>query len=290
MNRSFFVTPLLLILSLGLSAAHAVDTDLLQPFPNATVEQRSEQRTDHYLLALGTHKRVSGDWRLEHSERLAGTLSRVTYRIPDGYSAGEAQRHWLAQLLPAAKTLYSCRGRGCGPSNRWANGVFEVPALYGLDQEQYYDALEFTHDQRRYALALYSVQRGNKRVFSHLDILALDETHRAPLVATAEGLLAQLRDYGSVALAVTVEETQLAALTDALQQNAGLTLYVVGHAYGVEPLAELQRRSLGYAEKLVALLVQRGIKAERVLAQGVGPLAPGAAGRVDRLELVRRSD
>lgn len=288
----FLFLPMLLVTTFAMAAERA--TLQLPVYPNAELQRpASQQPVDEYVLPLGPYQRAAGEWRLEGSERLAGQLRRHTYRIPDGHPPAEVQRFWLTQLQPVTrKILFSCRGRACGPSNQWANSVFNVSELYGPDEQQYYDALELEEDGHRYTLALYTVQRGNRRVYSQLDLLALADSDGVDLSITSNALLTQLRERGSVVLAVlragqtAPESQQVDALVRALQKDSRLRLHVVGHAYGAQPLAELQQRSQAYAQELVTQLGARGIAASRLQAHGVGPLSPGSRGAQDRIELV----
>jgi hypothetical protein len=288
----------ILLLLLIATAVRAAETapPLLPIYQHAELQRPAvEQKVDEYVLPLGAYQRAAGDWRLEDSERLSGRLQRFTYRIPDGHSPAEVQRFWLTQLQPVThKILYSCRGRACGPSNQWANGVFGVSELYGLDEQQHFDALELERDGHRYTLALYTVQRGNRRVFAQLDLLALADSDAVDLSITSNALLTQLRERGSVVLAIlrsdktAPDEDQVDALVRALQKDSRLQLYVVGHAYGAQPLPALQQRAQGYADELVKQLRERGIAAGRLQPHGVGPLAPAMRGQLDRIELVVR--
>ncbi|MDX9873640.1 MAG: DUF4892 domain-containing protein [Spongiibacteraceae bacterium] len=286
-------------LTLLASAALANPTQpLVEPFGPAELERQRVADNQDYLLPLSAWRRAGGDWQLEQSERLTGTLARFTWRIADGYSAAEAHRHWLTALRAVgARSLYGCRGRACGPSNQWANAVFDNRELYGLDGAQWFDALELTEDGHHYAVAIYSVERGNRRVYSHLDIITLDSDR--PLQITADGLLLPLREHGQLVFAQAeaaarepvVADDALAALVQALRKDLSVSLYVVGHSYagtsGAMDVDALQARAQEYADRVVASLVERGIPAQRVQAAGVGPLAPGTLGRVDRIELVR---
>ncbi len=265
---------------------------------HAELQQEQQIATDDYLLALGAWQRAAGEWRLEQSSRLAGDLQRMTFRIAESGDPASVQQLWLEQLRPlATQVLFSCRGRACGPSNQWANKLFGVAELYGPDDQQFYDALELERDGKRYTLALYTVQRGNRRIFSQIDLLTLAD-RTVDLSITSSAVLAQLREQGRVVLALdgadrqSLDEAELTALVRALQKDSQIAIYAVGHAYstagaGDATTAQLNERSLGYAKTLCGQLQQRGIAASRCEPQGVGPLAPGGRG-TDRIELVLR--
>ncbi len=264
---------------------------------HAELQRQQDVATDSYLLALGAWQRATGEWRLEQSSRLAGQLQRMTFRISESGDPAGVQRLWLEQLRPlATQVLFSCRGRACGPSNQWANSLFGVAELYGPDDQQFYDALELQRDGQRYTLALYTVQRGNRRIYSQIDLLALTD-RSVDLSITSSAVLAQWREQGRVVLALdgadrqSLDEAELTALVRALQKDSQIALYAVGHAYsegqGDAPLSSLIERSRGYAEKLCGQLQQRGVAANRCEPHGVGSLAPGGRG-IERIELVVR--
>lgn len=265
---------------------------------HAELQQEQRSATDDYLLALGAWRRAGGEWRLEQSSRLAGELQRMTFRIAESGDAASVQQLWLAQLRPLTmQVLFSCRGRACGPSNQWANKLFGVAELYGPDDQQFYDALELEREGKRYTLALYTVQRGNRRILSQIDLLTLAD-NSVELSITSSAVLAQLREQGRVVLVLdgadrqSLDEAELTALLRALQKDSQISVDAIGHAYstaGAESLsqAQLNERSLGYAKTLCGQLQQRGIAANRCEPQGSGPLAPDGRG-ADRIELVLR--
>lgn len=269
--------------------------DWLTPYPHAELVEERTASVDDYLLALGTYKRLGGVWRPEESQRLRGALQRLTWLVPSGHTAEESHRHWLEALAPfTQRILFRCRGRRCGGSHNWANDVFGIRELYGIDDTQFYDALELERSGQRYVAALYSVQRGNRRVYTQIDLLALSLQQAHALKVTAEALVEQLRASGRVVLATfagdgqELSSEQLQALAGALRKDTRLQLYLVGHAYGDGSLAELEQRGRQYAERTLNTLREQGVDTSRLQPVSVGPLAPGRLGKVDRLELIVR--
>jgi outer membrane protein OmpA-like peptidoglycan-associated protein len=232
---------------------------------------------------------------LEYSERLRGALTRITYQAPDGDSAEAMFAQFAAQLQQQShRVLFECHGRECGSSNAWANQIFDIPKLYGPERYQHYLAAQVDAPQGPLFVALYSIKRGNKRVYTQLDLLQPSDAFRE-LDANPDMLLAQLKQQGFFELSRLSfdEQDQLtvrgAGLLDsmivALQKNARLRLYVVGHMYASQTLERLQRRALIRAQAVVDALVEGGIDVERLSAQGVGPLSPDG-GKNDRVVLV----
>ena len=81
-------------------------------------------------------------------------------------AAGARMREALRAL--GDDVLFRCSGRDCGRSNDWANQVFGQATLYGPDRNQRYVARQW-QDQ---LVSLYVIERGNKRVYAHLQFLA----------------------------------------------------------------------------------------------------------------------
>ena len=145
------------------------DYDGLKRYPLSWIVEYQSETSPDYLLALGKMKKKSGVIAPEASRRLSGQLRQITYRIPDGHSAVEAFDFIVGQLQQQkAEELFRCKSRQCGSSHQWANQVFGVSRLYGVDRTQSYIAVKLGGDY----IAVYSVKRGNKRVYLQLDILS----------------------------------------------------------------------------------------------------------------------
>lgn len=289
------------VLGLWVAASPAMAVpDWLAPYPHADVREQRIDAADDYLLALGQFKRIGGNWQPEQSLRLQGELLRMTWRIPEGHTVDEVHRYWLDDLDPMThRILFTCRGQACGSSHRWAGEVFGVRELAGNDASQRYDVLQLQHAAQPYTAALYTVQRGNQRVYTQLDLLALNDTELDRLWVTPDTLIRRLRGAGSVVLATfpegdgVVPDIQLDALEAALRKDVRLRLEVHGYAYAaVEENVDtsaLQQRAQDYAENLRSRLQERGIDPERVQVVGPDAMPPASFGPVDRIELQRQS-
>lgn len=272
-------------------------------FPGASITDYRQTDNTVYRLPLGRMQRVDGQVAPSRSERLNGDLYRITYEIPDGFTAEDAFEHFREQLLSTDEVAqYECQGRGCGSSNYWANDVFGNRVLYGPVEGQYYMASSYRSSQNGRSVqgyaALYTVTRGNRRVYAHLDFLELpDDASEPPLAVTPDAILRQLEQSQAVAVPrlafnaddELVEDDGIELLVEALQRDALLEVYVVAHlreaGAGLDLLLE---RSTARARAVLDRLLEDGIAAGRVSAHGAGPLAPWCrAGDCDeRVELV----
>lgn len=280
--------------------AGASDSALFQRYSQSKIVGYSQLVTADYLLALGAPKTVNAVMVLEYSERLVGDLTRITYRAPDDYSSEDMFAHFSSQLnqLPH-KVLFECHARKCGSSNEWANRIFNIRKLYGPERYQHYLAVQIDAQQGPLFVALYSIKRGNKRVYTQLDLLQPETGTFRELSVNPDTVLAQFKQQGIFELANLKFDDQdkltgnttvlLDSVIAALQKNSRLKLFVVGHLRTDQGLEVSQQRSLTRAQSVVDVLVQSGIDSQRLSAQGVGPLAPvNQSGSIDRIGLVVR--
>ncbi|TQV67678.1 DUF4892 domain-containing protein [Exilibacterium tricleocarpae] len=282
-------------LSAGVQAATTLS---LTGFPNARTVFDTDTGTDDYRLALGAMEKVNNIWRPEQEQRVGGQLHRETVEAPSGFSADEVYQHFLTQLEAMdARELFSCQGRRCGSSNSWANNHFGIKQLYGLDQHQYYGAFEIVGaDRQLYFVALYTVRRGNKRIYGHVEVLHSRTGIEGLIAARPEVIGQQLLQRGFYVLpgfrvgqgGLQQEEQHLQALTAALRKQRLLRVAVVGHDYGDGGEQSRQETALGYARYVRELLIQGGIDEARLEIYGLGSLAPDRrAARNLRVEIVR---
>lgn len=293
-----FLTMLLLVLCQALTAAELS----IQPYQNARIIFQSSATTDDYVFALGSYKKTSGTWRLDRQQRLSGKLTRYTLELPEGHSAAKGFDFYLDQLQNFnLRELFHCVGRDCGTSNSWANNHFKILQLYGLDQFQQYGAYEVINaDAQPFYVALYAVQRGNKRVYMQLDIVHVDRVNDLGIAANPASIIRALDASGYYVFPdliagdnkgevnINIKPTHLQALVEVMNANPGWTFAVVGHDYAPVALNLQQKSSQRYAEQLMAALIEAGIKEDRLAVYGLGGLAPAGRGdRSARVELVK---
>lgn len=274
----------------------------LQSYHNARILFQSVGVTDDYLFALGSYKKISGSWRLDRQQRLSGNLTRYTVELPEGHSASKGFEFYLDQLRNFnLRELFHCAGRDCGTSNSWANNHFKIIQLYGLDQFQQYGAYEVINaDEKPFYVALYAVQRGNKRVYMQLDVVHVDSINELGIAANPASIIRALDSSGYYvfpdllvsdakgAVNIQIKPAHLQALVDVLKSRPEWALAIVGHDYSPVALSAQQKNSQAYAEQLNAELQKAGINAERLASYGIGGLAPAGRGdRTARVELVK---
>lgn len=167
------------LISLLLAATQAIaDTTitqgrLLDVQPQSQVLHQTRAEVNSYLIALGKYRRSRGLWVPEEFLRKAGTLQRLTLELPEYYTEQEAFDHYKNQLPDSSQVLFECSARDCGESNNWANMHFRVKQLYGQNASQLYGVYSWVDaedDSKINYLTLYTVRRGNDRLYTQVDV------------------------------------------------------------------------------------------------------------------------
>ena len=238
-----------------------------------------------YEFVTGRVDRSQRDRRIDSSRRVDAQLVRVTYRAPNGTRYEDVVAYYQSLVAEqGGEIVFTCQGRACGRSTVWANDVFGVKELVAPDSAQFYLAAAIGD---RLA-AIYVVQRGNRRVYAHLDVAQMerDATQMAPASDVAGSLLQQ----GFAVLRVlpasdgaldSTDMEALAALARQLGAVADQALHVVCHLPGAANVALARSRKC--AELAAAGLGEGGVNAAPF---GAGPLLPRSNAPQARLELV----
>ena len=276
---------LAVVLVAGLVTVNSWAGDLaLQMLPGMTEEAvREEDRPLGYDLVLSPVEKIHGKLKIERSVTAHGRLTRLTYRVPAGVAVDKVVAHFRSQVL--GEPLFECEGRDCGRSTLWANQVFGVAELYGLDRNQYY--LAARRDDK--LIGLYVIERGNRKVYVHVDYITVDP----PAENVPEPEIRELARRGYVVLrdVVPAEDgtipaegvAALAGMAPALADLDASRRLVVCHLYGTQPLAQLLASASRCAQRVVDVLDEAG--ADGWQAFGAGPTAP-RKGVGARIELV----
>ncbi len=163
----------LLVLAIPATADNSPD-DLpgLSRYPNARIELKESRDARNYPLISSRLKKVNNEVRAESSDWRDGLLERRVYQLPSGHSSESAYQHMIARLEEmGVKALFKCSSRDCGKSNLWANETFGVATLNGYDRDQFYWLGSRMADKGEEFYVLYTIKRGNRRVYLLIDRL-----------------------------------------------------------------------------------------------------------------------
>ncbi len=291
--QSFRSGQLLLVVSgLLLAAEVRADRSGITPFPGAElIEHQEAGDVASHDWVLGSVERIRGATRVSNELRARGSREQATYLLPSGVGLEEAIDHYREALRAEGTELFDCRGRDCGRSNLWANQIYGQAILYGSDRDQYYISINRPSEPYGELLSVYVVQRGNRRVYAHVDHLEL----AAPLIVdTAPLVVERLQRRGHAVIADVPHDfrgelpsevvDRISRLTDKMQGFRMRELSLTCHVYGAAPVLELKERSLACAEQARAALDPDGELDIQVY--GLGPLAPRGGQAHSRLELI----
>lgn len=189
-----FVIALLLLPLVAMAetdVSNSKDYPVLKRFPASYIVQYKQAVSRDYRQVLGVLEKINGVLRAEKEQRLSGQLTQITYRIPENHTPQEAFDYLYSQIKAKGGTeLFRCTGRECGSSNQWANNIFRYFRLYGVDNSQSYAAFELNGSY----LSLYSVRRGNKRVYLRLDVLENNVSKETPGTAPKSQMSWEVQD------------------------------------------------------------------------------------------------
>lgn len=275
------------------------DHPLIDRFPDSELEDIEVVEDSSYRLVLGTLQRNREEVVPENSLRLRGDVTKLTYQVSQQFSGEDVYEFFRQQMQEKNyEELFSCTGRACGSSNYWANDIFRNRILYGPERNQYFVAMQTTDSATSPAhISLYIITRANRRIYAYLEIVEENVSREVVAIASPE-LLESLNEQGSVVLPgvafssdteLTDNSTLMPAL-ELLQSSPELNFYIVAHLGGDGDLDTLLARSMRRAETVRQQLIELGVQANRLVATGVGPLAPAceAAECAERIELVLR--
>ena len=282
----------LFYLSFGATHAHAAELDI-DPFPGADLERTSSHPSLRaHQFITGPVDKIRRDVRIEKSVRVAGDLERRTYRIPSHERPDEIFEYYQSEIAARGGTIvFDCRGADCGRSTVWANDVLGIPVLAAPINSQFYLAARVPGDATR-LLAVYVVQRGNRRIYAHVEWLATDADITFDANRDLSDELARRgwtivegvnpdRRSGTLDSDALAELDRVAAT---LRSFAREDLVVVCHLGGSPDVAGLIERSTRCATSAAERLTEAGLKATPF---GAGPLMPRPDRANERVEIVR---
>ena len=229
--------------------------------------------------------KIRRDLRIERQVRISATFERTTYRIPSGTPRAEVVDHYV-RLLGSAE-LFACGGRDCGRSNLWANDVFKMAFLYGPDANQYYLAADY----KGHLVSVYIIERGNKRIYAHLEVMkpageisvGLNEKLTERLAGDGFAVIEGVTPRADGTLPVEGEKV-LTDLSAQLNIFNGQRVFLVCHLYGPTRAELLLEAAARCSERAIEILNREG--GPELVGFSAGPLLPRARGAIPRLELV----
>lgn len=229
------------------------DLDIVPRLPDAEIVDYRPAAELERIYPMGSIRKISGQLRFDGQVSARGNATGVTYQLPaerTAYEAFTAAREALQ--TQGAELLFWCQARDCGESSLWANEVFGNAKLYGSDEQQAYLLLRLPEPKADTLVALYSITRGNRRAYLHVEQFD-SAAPLGELMPTSATLLRQLKSTGKLALPRLTgapEDTWLTLLSRGLNLDSSLRAIVSG------PQAQAWRDAL----------ISKGVRAARLEA------------------------
>ncbi|MHA6164544.1 DUF4892 domain-containing protein [Pseudomonas sichuanensis] len=171
--------------------------ELPVPVDAKVVDQRPAVEQER-VYPMGPLRKISGRLRVDDKVESRGQVSSVTYELPVERSAREAFTSARETLQKdGGYPLFWCQGRDCGEASLWANDVFANARLNGGDEQQAFILLRRSAEEADTLVALYSVTRGNRRAYLHVEEFVA-ESALGDILPTAATVLRELRDTGKL--------------------------------------------------------------------------------------------
>ncbi|MCU1716950.1 DUF4892 domain-containing protein [Pseudomonas sp. 5P_3.1_Bac2] len=207
LRTTLVIGAMLLSSSLWADVPGSQDLPILPRLNEAKIVSYQQAAEQERRYPQGAISRISGKLRYERDVLASGALTRLTYELPASHSADEAFAAARTTLQEqGAHMLYWCVGRECGSSSLWANSVFANASLYGADDQQSYALLRLAAPQQDSLLALYSITRGNRRAYLHVEQLD-SSSALGQILPTPATLQRQLKSQGQLQLFGQAEPT-----------------------------------------------------------------------------------
>lgn len=274
--------------------ATAHGQDIASQFDRGRVVYKTQPVEREYRLALSGLKKVNNNWRVSREQKVHGVVERKTVELANTMTFAEAKRQLQAAMaqIDDATVAFACEGLDCGSSSGWANHVFDIKTLYGLDLYQYYAVLHVERGDETLHAAYYLIQRGSGRIYLQQDLVRSKANRADATLVTEADIEKQLADRGYWTIAGSesalqkMSQVEVELVAALMTKNRRWRIAVVGHNYEPVPLAEQRERSLLHAKIVEKQLLDAGINANRLQSYGLGSLAPAGKVAGGRVELV----
>ena len=291
MKRAISLVLTLASLPILADVSGSSDSNLLSRYTGSTIISYDSIDGSYDFIDAAVDK-IKRDVSFESSVRFTGTGQKITYEMPRGVSREDAFLWYVQQLdRLGASMLFTCKGPDCGRATIWASQIFRVRELSAQDRDQTYAAYVIGEGDTQTLIALYVVERGNKRVMAHIEEVKPNE----PVSFDEnQGFADQLNSTG-VAVIRNIEPTRNGEIdSDAQSVISGIAgelsnlstrdVYVVCHIHAsgdADPLIDASRQC---AETVAAQLSNESSLKPKPI--GVGPLLPVEGRKLSRIEVV----
>lgn len=272
-------------------ATGSSDSEFLDRYTSSVIVSYGEISGSHDFL-YGPVDKIKRDVSFENAVRFNALGQKITYEMPRGVSRERATQWFKDQLDElGANLLFSCDGPDCGRATIWASQIFRVRELSAPDREQSYNAYTVQLDDSQVLIALYVVERGNKRVIAHIEEVKPQETvyfdensgFVDQLTANGMAIIQGIEPNRDGSLPETASAT-LSMIGQQLEKVVAQDIYIVCHLRAAGSPEDLINSSQACADAVSAQLAEQ--TSRNFTGLGVGPLVPVVGRQHSRVEVV----
>ena len=269
----------------------STDSNILSRYTASTIIEYGLIEGSYDFIYASVDK-IKRDVSFESSVRFSGSGQKITYEMPRGVSREDALRWYKNQLDRLGGTmLFSCDGPDCGRATIWASQIFRIRSLSAPDRQQSYAAYVLGEGLDQTLVALYVVERGNKRVNAHIEEVkpsapvTFDENQgfADSLNATGIAVIRNVTPKRDGSIDADAKKV-ISAIAKQMSNLITRDIYVVCHLHAsgaADPLIEASGRC---AEEVAGQLAAESTIEPK--AMGVGPLLPVEGRKLSRVEVV----
>lgn len=321
MNHArIFPAALLLALQLMTAPSQAADVKgsrdhpVISRYAGSSIisyEQRDFDEATVFIKALDKPPKNNGLTQDNHIA-LEGRVTKIGYETPKGRSTLEVIKNYETELKKAGfDILFSCKNEQCGKGMHRHFGDSNS-FFIGTQDDARYLAASLKKDKgdiyvKIYLSRAYNIGGPKKdNLYSTVEVIKLKGIETGMVTVDANAMSKKIAETGKVALygiyfdsgkTVVKAESQPALEQIALlmKNQPALKIIVVGHTDNQGALDLNMTLSQQRAAAVLAELVKRGVKANRLKSWGIAYLSPVASNRSEegraknrRVELVEQ--
>ncbi|MCM8766586.1 MAG: DUF4892 domain-containing protein [Candidatus Omnitrophica bacterium] len=279
------------------------DHPIISRYPGSYIYYYEQKEFDEFEILLGPVKSPSDrDMQLAKKQKVEGKVTKIQYQVPQNRSPLEVFKNYEEAIKKANfDVLYSARGDEIAGVRKFLSNYFYNVYASRDDEKNFF---YLSAKNKNITLSL-SVLLGFNGPIVLLGIVEKKEMETG--LVKAKDIYETIKKEGKVAIygiyfdfdkAEIKPESKptLEEIAKFLKENPEIKLYIVGHTDNLGKLEYNMELSKRRAEAVIKELVEKyGIKKERLMGFGVGPLAPCASNSTEegraknrRVELVEQ--